>query len=884
MSRNGLFLVLGAGAALVGCLAEGEDVGVRSDAVLAEQAPTTDRALAADLDGDGRDEMLIFRPSNGRWYARQVASGDRFWPRGEEPEFGLYGDVPMVGDVDGDGRDDLAIYRPAEGRWRVESADGSVLVDRSWGGGADVPMFGDVDGDGLAELVQWRPGTGRWYAIDMWGRRTWQRGSEPTWGLSTDRPALADLDGDGAEDLVQWRASSRRYYGLRFDGGRIWPRKTEPTWGIEGDVPVLANVNATAAAELVVWRPSNGVWYAKSTAGEYLFARQWGRSTDVPVVGDFDGDGRADLIVYRPATATWHARSNASGTPRIWAFGDEPRFGQPEADAVRAGRMYRTIQIPAPGADGAVTTTDSRMTLAVAKGAELGTLQRVAYRYADDGAAVVKHGEPVSGYWYRDGAGALQKRIVTSTGLVAGTLSLRPDGSASMAFDVDLDGEVDLMERVGPDLSQTITVAIEGPGREILEEVAAGRNFLCALRDHGFAEELAAFGDFCSSGDSASGGAWGFAPDGSPRRPDVQDQLGEFCTEVLAAGDPSPGMDLGPYAGDGDPVDVDRLTGGRSRAVQFVLDWTTNEVVGQMEEGIAGLFGMGSAAGFVGLIETLLNPDSDPGDIFVAIAGIGPLGGAAKVTNFIDGLLKAMAPDFANEAQRNLWAIEERRALVCEGDEWCEGAPRPSQETLDEACSAEGASSFLSCTGGAPDTTTSGGDGATDPSPDEELDAAQMKYDRCVQRARVLAAWGLVQSSPVELTCEDPRVSPDPALASVVEIDVYCSPGAEIPVTDIEDLLTGAGGANCGWFAQPGPDGECSGNFSGYGGSQGQLYVGYASIIGIVPCDEEVCDPFGELDIALPALDLGSYFEDLGLDLGDGLDLGGDLFEPPLLP
>ena len=59
--------------------------------------------------GMAETDIAVFRPSDGVWYIIRAVT---------EPalitSWGLNGDVPVAGDYDGDGRDDIAVYRPTE--------------------------------------------------------------------------------------------------------------------------------------------------------------------------------------------------------------------------------------------------------------------------------------------------------------------------------------------------------------------------------------------------------------------------------------------------------------------------------------------------------------------------------------------------------------------------------------------------------------------------------------------------------------------------------------------------------------------------------------------------------------------------------------------------
>ncbi len=80
---------------------------------------------AADFDGDGVDDVTIFRPASGMWVVKDITRN----------YFGTGGDIPLPGDCDGDGTDDFGIFRPRVGLWIVQG------VTRTYfGSEGDVPI------------------------------------------------------------------------------------------------------------------------------------------------------------------------------------------------------------------------------------------------------------------------------------------------------------------------------------------------------------------------------------------------------------------------------------------------------------------------------------------------------------------------------------------------------------------------------------------------------------------------------------------------------------------------------------------------------------------------------------------------------------------------
>ena len=69
-----------------------------------------------DLDGDGKSDIAVFRPSTGVWWVRYSSLG---YTTTNAFHWGAQGDLPVAGDYDGDRMTDIAVFRPSGGIWYV---------------------------------------------------------------------------------------------------------------------------------------------------------------------------------------------------------------------------------------------------------------------------------------------------------------------------------------------------------------------------------------------------------------------------------------------------------------------------------------------------------------------------------------------------------------------------------------------------------------------------------------------------------------------------------------------------------------------------------------------------------------------------------------------
>ena len=185
-----------------------------------------------DFDGDGLDDLALQESNFGKWYfaiaTPEAAGGPRFVTQSWGDSFGST--VPFAGieaaDVDGDGKDELIALNAVTGFWLVGFVFDEPTFETwaQWTTTArwENVLVGDFDGDGrddVAAQTTFVDGDrdGVWYVAptvltqgngpsnpdEVRGRfvgQKWTNRWNPAWGIESVR--AVDIDGDGRDDLI----------------------------------------------------------------------------------------------------------------------------------------------------------------------------------------------------------------------------------------------------------------------------------------------------------------------------------------------------------------------------------------------------------------------------------------------------------------------------------------------------------------------------------------------------------------------------------------------------------------------------------------------------------------------------------------------------------
>lgn len=254
-----------------------------------------DKPLLGKFFSPDKEDIGVFRPSNGMFYLKQVGASVHKYL-----QFGYGTDLPMVGEFFGNGLSQIAVFRPSEGNWHILNPLDGVHTSVKWGMEGDVPMPGKFfPGSTKLSLAVFRPSTGMIYILKSDGSY-----QSIKFGTSEDQPVVGDFQGLGYDQVAFFRKSTGQWL--------VYNPVTEAhvatvSWGLSDDKPLAGRLTGQSH-DLIAFRESTGVFHAMNLNGSTV-SNHWGMLGDKPLAGkvkNAEGSKLDNMVVYR--NGTWYIK------------------------------------------------------------------------------------------------------------------------------------------------------------------------------------------------------------------------------------------------------------------------------------------------------------------------------------------------------------------------------------------------------------------------------------------------------------------------------------------------------------------------------------------------------------------------------------------------
>ena len=265
-------------------------------------ASSRDRIIALDYNGDNKDDIIIYRPGNKIAFLLRSNGNGTFtavyksWNGFQGYDLAVTTDKMVALDYNGDGKDEVMCFRPGRSVFFLYRSNGTAtfqkMIDaRSGFGGFDLKSANDnaialdYNKDGKDDIGFYRPGSKVFFLLKSNGNTTFSTPIKSFNGIasfdlarSNDRLVTLDYNNDGYEDIVAYRPGSRVFYLNRANSNGSFTSVIRSHSGIMGydlasglDKIISLDYNKDGRSDILCYRPgSRVVYYGRSNGSTFI--------------------------------------------------------------------------------------------------------------------------------------------------------------------------------------------------------------------------------------------------------------------------------------------------------------------------------------------------------------------------------------------------------------------------------------------------------------------------------------------------------------------------------------------------------------------------------------------------------------------------------------
>ena len=249
-------------------------------------ASSPEEMTVADIDGNGRPDVILDFPGFGVWAWKNDTSYQQLHTLNVSQLATIRRD---------DAADDLIMEFPGSGLWMLQAGSTWVPVHTL---SANAMVTGDLDDNGLDEVIIDFPGAGLW----AWFKSTWVRIHPFNPTAYTTGNLDTEPSSNYEDDVI-----------LAFPGFGVWAWMNNAQW------VQLHTLGATAMAsgdltgngqdDMVFEFPGAGLWIRTSTGD---WSQLHTAHPEDYLTADIDGSGRQDVVIDFGAPGVWAWVNNTS--------------------------------------------------------------------------------------------------------------------------------------------------------------------------------------------------------------------------------------------------------------------------------------------------------------------------------------------------------------------------------------------------------------------------------------------------------------------------------------------------------------------------------------------------------------------------------------------